>query len=169
MRLQRRNPSVHESRHLHAVVRLRRTGETDITHAVPRLEALLAELSEDPAIAGVTSSIESGEADSPMISLVGHTGDHAYRESTTDDHLRAVSSDRAGDVAPQRQAVLDRAVTVIKEFDDLHADLAGRFAFFVLPQRAGFVRVHRIDPGLAARHHEIGDLLALAGPLGDRG
>src|SRR4029453_13000323 len=157
MRLQRRNPSVHESRHLHAVVRLRRTGETDITHAVPRLEAFLAEVSEDPAIAGVTSGIESSKADSPMISLVGNTGDTADPESATDDHLRGVSSDRAGDVAPQRQAVLDRAVTVIKEFDDLHADLAGSFALLVLPQRAGFVRVHRIDSGLPAPPHEIVD------------
>src|SRR4249920_2172535 len=139
MCLQRRNPSVHESRHVHAVARLRRTGETDVAHTVPRLEALLAELSEDPPIAGVTSSIESGEADSPMISLVGHAGDHAYRESATDDHLRAVSPDRAGDVAPQRQAVLDRAVTMIKEFDDLHTNLEGSLAFLLLPHRAGLV------------------------------
>ena len=80
------------------------------------------------------------------------------------------AADRRGQVAPQREAVLDHAVDVtLEEVDGLDADHRGAGALLALAERAGLVGGHAVDAGLAAGDQQVRDVLARRGPARDRG
>ena len=75
----------------------------------------------------------------------------------------------ARDLAPQRHAVLEDAVGLAEELDDVDADDPRRLDLLGLADAAALVGVHRVDAGLAGGDHAVDDLLALAGPARDGG
>jgi hypothetical protein len=81
----------------------------------------------------------------------------------------AVAADGGGQVAPQRQAVLDHPVAVVEELDLVHADDGAAGPLLGLAHHRGLGRVHAVDARLAPGHQQVGDVLALVGPAGDRG
>ncbi len=84
-----------------------------------------------------------------------------------EEHLGAVAPDGTGDVAPQRQPVLEHAVAVAEELDGRHAHVRSTPPFLLLPEWPGGGRVEAVDAGFAAGGEDVDDLLALARPAGD--
>ncbi len=81
-----------------------------------------------------------------------------------DDQLWAVPADRLCEVAAQRHAVFDHPVAVVEELDGVHPHLGGAGTLLGLPQRPGPIRRNPVDPCLATRDKQVGDLPALRGP-----
>jgi hypothetical protein len=67
-------------------------------------------------------------------------------------------------VSRKRQPVLDRAVGEAEELHGVDADDARGLDLLTLPHPSALVGLHAVDPGLAAGHHDVDDLLALARP-----
>ena len=71
--------------------------------------------------------------------------------------------------APQRHAVLQDAVGLLEELDDVDADDPGRLDLLGLAHAAALVGMHAVDAGLTGGDHAVDDLLALRGPARDGG
>jgi hypothetical protein len=56
---------------------------------------------------------------------------------------------------------------VVKELDDLDADLTGSAALLHFAQRSGFVRMKSVDAGLTPGREQVADLLSLSRPAGN--
>jgi hypothetical protein len=85
-----------------------------------------------------------------------------------DHDVGLVPAHRGGDVAPQREAVLDEAVRMVEELDAGHADEGRARAFLRLAEPSALRGFDRVDPGLTPRHQQVRDRLALFGPAGHR-
>ncbi len=68
--------------------------------------------------------------------------------------------DDPGQVAAQRQPVLQHAVRITEELDLAHPDLGGARSLLGFPDRAALGGVEGIDTGLAGGHQRIPDGLA---------
>ena len=73
-----------------------------------------------------------------------------------------------GEVAAQRDAVLDRTVGKAEELDVRHADHLRAPTLLVFTERPDDARLHAVDPRFAARGEHVHHVLALARPPGDR-
>src|ERR671919_753908 len=134
--------------------------------APPRFQALVAQLREHPAVRGVAHRVDGRL---PHDAVVGHVevGAAVGLAVVDGDHqLGALAPDGGGQVAPQRQAVLDRAVGVVEELDVGHSHHRGAVSLLAHPYPGALGGVHRVDAGLALADEQVGDPLALSGPAG---
>ena len=104
-----------------------------------------------------------------MVGLVERAGSEGVAEVARQDDLGPVAADHLGQRPPQRHAVLDDPVGQPEELHGLDADDLRRLDLLGLAHPAALVGMHPVDAGLAAGHHHVGDVLALAGPAGDGG
>ena len=86
-----------------------------------RLQALVEQFGEDPAVGRVAQRIHRGEARHPVIGLVQPDGELDV-PGPGHHRVRLAAPDDAGNVTPQAQAVLEHAIRVIEELDLSDAD-----------------------------------------------
>ena len=105
-----------------------------------------------------------------MVGVVDHVAVAPGQVEVHGDHdVRALGAQDRGQVAAQRQAVLHQPVRVVQEMHLADADHRGAAALLLHPERPDLFRVLPGDPGFPAGGQQVGDMLALAGPAGDRG
>jgi hypothetical protein len=102
-----------------------------------------------------------------VIGLVGAATGEPLAMGERDEDLGLVDTDRAGDLATQRQAVLDHAVVEVEELHGLDADLGRAVAFLPGTQRCRLARWDPIYAGVAVGGQQIADRLALLHPVVD--
>ncbi len=147
------------------VRRVESTTHRHPAHPRPRLPGV----GEDPPVAGVARGIERGEAD---VAVVGHV----EREPAPGlgvvhrhDEVGTHAPDHRGQVASQREPVLDHAVDVIlEELHRLDPDDRGAGPLLGLAQRARLGGIHAVDARFPAGDEEVRDALAVGGPARDR-
>src|SRR5918996_1579504 len=163
---QRVDTGVERGGDVHGVQRPGRPRDRQVTPARPRFQALVAQLREHPAVRGVAHRVDGRL---PHDAVVGHVevGAAVGLAVVDGDHqLGALAPDGGGQVAPQRQAVLDRAVGVVEELDVGHSHHRGAVSLLAHPYPGALGGVHRVDAGLALADEQVGDPLALSGPAG---
>jgi len=116
----------------------------------------------------VAHPVDDGPTERDVIGLVEHPRPPSVVVVAGDDDVGTMPAHRAGDVAPQRQAVLEHPVGMVEELDGVDTDDRGRGALFLLAQRPGPFRVEPVDAGLPAGGPAVHAVLALRGPPRDR-
>ena len=152
--------------HVDEVRRAGRTAHRHPPHPRPRV----AGVGEDPAVAGVARGVEGGETDMAVVGHVERRPTPRLGVVHHHDQLGLHAPDHRGEVAPQRQAVLDHAVDMtVEELDRLHADDGRAGVLLGLPQWSGLRRGHPVDARLTAGDEEVRHAFAHGGPARDRG
>ena len=114
-------------------------------------------------------AVEHRPADVAVVGHVERPPAPRLPEVDRQHHVGPVATDRRGQVAPQRHAVLDEAVDVtLEELDRFDADDPRAGVLLGLAHLRGLVGRHAVDAGLTARHEQVGHPLAGRGPLRDR-
>src|SRR5680860_1657558 len=88
---------------------------THHAHAVPRLESLVEQLPEDPAIAGIPGCVDHREPDHSMVGHVDAAAPPRRMMIDGDHDLRSVAANRCRDVPSKAEAVFNHPVTVSQE------------------------------------------------------
>jgi hypothetical protein len=122
-----------------------------------RLQALVEQFGEDPAIAGVAQRIERGEARHAVIGLVQPGGEldlpgpHHHR-------VGLAAPDDAGDVAAHAQAILQHAIPVVEEFDLADADRPRPRDLLLDAKLRGPLRRAAVHAGFPPRQEQVRDV-----------
>ena len=166
---QRGDAALEEAGHVDRVRGRGRCVERDEAHAVPGLEALLGELGEHPAVRGVARRVEEREADEAVVGVVHRSArSPVVAVVDRDDHVGPMAPDRGGEVASQRDPVLDDAVGVVEELDGVDAHLGRARDLFLGAPGTAHVGRQALDACFSAGDERVDDRATFAGPARDR-
>jgi hypothetical protein len=153
----------------HGVRGVRGAGDRHLARP-PRLESLVEQIGEDPAVGGVGDGVQGGETHGTVVGGVPRAGRPGVVVVESDDEFGAVPPDGARQVAAQAGPVLDRPVgVVVEEVDLVHAEFRGGLALFGLAHGPALRRRKTGDARLAPGDEEVRHLAPLGGPLGHGG
>ncbi len=126
-------------------------------------------LGEDPTVSSIANGVQNRPASTPMVRRVPTPTEPAVLVIEGHHQLRTVSTNRRSDVTTECHRVLDHAVAMVEEFDEIDADAPRSRDLFLFTARPAYRWVKTIDPRLTLGDQQICDGLARIDPDRDRG
>jgi hypothetical protein len=167
VRLERRDPALQRlAADVDAVGRSLVAGDQE-PPGRPRLEPLIQELGEHPAVPRVAHGVHGREPRDAVVGLV-QPGHELDLPAADHDGVRTVAPDPAGDVTPHLHRVGEDAVGVLEEVHLRHPDGVRARDLLTHPQLRRLRGRQRVHARLPAREQEVGDVDAARGPRGHR-